>query len=776
MKWEEAISDISLGSGRTRLRLIAGGRVQGVGFRPTVYRYAVENGLAGSVINSSEGVVIEVEGSGYDIDDFGRALAGKPPPLAVIESLKVSEIEVTGESGFSIDQSRSGARSTVLFPVDTAVCGDCLAEMRDPGNRRYHYPFINCTNCGPRFTIIENLPYDRPLTTMKEFEMDRYCSGQYSDPMDRRFHAEPISCPGCGPVLKLMDERGKEIDGDPVAETVRMLQEGAVAAIKGLGGYHLSCLAVDADAVEKLRARKKRPVKPFALMFRDMEIIRRYCLVSPEEEELLCSSRAPIVLLRKAGKRLPGNIAPGNSYIGAFLPYTPLHHLLLEETGVLVMTSANFTDEPLISTETELEKVMGKIADIALTNNRKIAHKCDDSVFFVPKGRPIPIRRARGYVPEPVRGNQSCPVPLLALGGQEKGTFALSREDRVFISSHMGDLGDIRSQENFRYELDSFRHLLEIEPEAVACDMHPDYFTTRLAGELGVEPVIRVQHHHAHAVSVMAEYGLEEPALAVIFDGTGYGANGKLWGGEFLLAGYRSFRRLAHIKNLPLPGGEMAVVQPWRMALVHLRNLFGDAVLDVRSVSGIFPDRRKAEVILNMAARGINAIPTSSIGRLFDAVSFLLCGIEEISFEAEAAIALEALALEAGRPSGNGYPVVGFSSGSIDPAPLIEYIIDSLRSGVDRAELAFSFHMSIADMVAKTITELSGVHQCRKAVFSGGVFQNRLLCELLFEMMESTGIDYYFHRHLPPNDAGVSFGQQQVAAARIASGEAGIQI
>jgi len=746
--------------------------VQGVGFRPTVYRYAVENGLGGSVKNTSEGVVIEVEGEIADIDKFGRSLTECPPPLAVIESLQCSGMDTSGEEGFTIDQSSGGSRSEVLFPVDTAVCGDCLEEMNNPEDRRYRYPFINCTNCGPRFTIIEGLPYDRRLTTMNEFEMDGYCSRQYRDPLDRRFHAEPISCPGCGPDLTLLDAEGSRIEGDPIRQTVRMIADGAIAAIKGLGGYHISCLAADEEAVEKLRLRKKRPAKPFALMFRDMETIRRFCLAGPEESELLLSPRSPIVLLRKKGNSLPDNIAPRNGYIGVFLPYTPLHHLILEQTGVLVMTSANFTDEPLISTEKELESIMGVIADIALTNNRRIAHKCDDSVFFVPKGRIMPIRRARGYVPEPVVVGRSCPVSVLALGGQEKGTFALSREERVFVSSHMGDLGDIRSQENFRKELRQFENLLEITPAAVACDLHPDYFTTRLAAELGIEPVIRVQHHHAHAVSVMAEYGLEEPALGVIFDGTGFGADGNLWGGEFLVARYGDFDRVAHIKNVPLPGGEMAVKQPWRMALTHLWNLHGNSVLDDEKISGLFPDRNKVRIIMEMAAGGINAIPTSSIGRLFDAVSFLLCGIDEVSFEAEAAIALEALALEAKEAAGMYELSRDSHSGSIDPAPLIAGIMKDLDEGVSPALIALSFHRSIAGMVVETLLELSRKHDCPRAVFSGGVFQNRLLCEMLFKILEETDINFYFHREVPTNDAGVSLGQQQVAAARILKGNA----
>ncbi len=804
MRWSEAADGIDLTGSMVRVRLVVNGRVQGVGFRPTVYRYAKERGLGGFVKNTNEGVVIELKGRGPDIESFGKALLKHPPPLAVIESLSVSLAEPAGGKDFRILESEVAGKPGTLYPVDTAVCADCLREMRDPEDRRYRYPFINCTNCGPRFTIIEGLPYDRPLTTMNEFGMDPYCRTEYTDPANRRFHAEPVSCPGCGPVLELVSAGGDQVKGDPVVEAVRLLKEGRILAIKGLGGYHLSCLACEPEPVAKLRRRKKRPAKPFAVMFRDIGAVERFCLVNEKERELLLSPRSPIVILKKKSldtrgesaleevESLPEEVAPRNGYIGAFLPYTPLHHLLFENIEVLVMTSANFTDEPLISTEQELEKIMGGIADYALTNNRRIAHKCDDSIYFVPGSLPVPLRRARGYVPEPLYLEESADDPdsggkagrklsftakgpakesVLALGGQEKGAFALTKGDSVFVSAHLGDLADIRSQQNYRRELEDFQKMLHVTPQMVVRDMHPDYFTSRLAGELEAERVIEVQHHHAHAVSVMAEYGLREPVLAVSFDGTGYGGDGTLWGGEFLLAGYGGFERLAHIKYLPLTGGEKAVEEPWRMALMHLRNLYGDGVLEASDIISRLFRGKEAGVILDMAARGVNSIPTSSIGRLFDAVSFLVTGISRASFEGEAPIALEEAALKSSDTEKRyRFDYVTKDTTVIDPAPLFEAMLADIKSGAPSGEMASAFHHSVADMTVDILKRLSREHDCSRVVVSGGVFQNRFLCESLMKGASPLDLELYFHRKVPPNDGGISLGQARVGIERIITG------
>ncbi len=754
-----------------RLALTVRGRVQGVGFRPSIYRLAAEAGLAGFVRNTRRGVLIEVEGSREAILSFASALENDLPPLARIDSLEAEAVETNGESEFVIVESEEAGGSDALYPVDTAVCADCLREMGDSEDPRHRYPFINCTNCGPRFTIIEGLPYDRPLTTMSEFEMDDLCSGQYADPSDRRFHAEPISCPNCGPTLSLIDADMQEISGDPVDEAKRLIAAGKILAIKGLGGYHLACLAASVAAVSTLRERKKRPAKPFAVMFRDIDTLERYCETGEVERKLLLSPEAPIVLLRrKKPGLLPAGIAPGNAFTGAFLPYTPVHHLLMEDFEALIMTSANFTDEPLISNEEELLGILGTMADAALVNDRRIAHKCDDSIFFVPGGVPVPVRRARGFVPEPVPISPGADVCILGLGGQEKGTFTLTRGDSAFVSPHLGDMGDYRSEKNYRRELDSFEKMLSVSPSIIVRDMHPDYFTSRIAKLLPADRIIEVQHHHAHAVSVMAEYGLSEPVIGVSFDGTGYGGDGTLWGGEFLLAHPHDFRRLAHLKCVPLPGGEKAVREPWRMSLMYLRELYGASAVD-NAPQGLPLGDLPAEIIMEMADRNINSMMTSSAGRLFDAVAGLLGLGLRVSYEAQAAIALESLALEKG-PVGKRYSF-GYGENhpvEIDAAPVIAGILEDLGAGVEQAEIAAVFHESVAGMIVDTAVRLASLNGCQAAVLSGGVFQNRLLCERVMELSARTGIDFLMHRMVPPNDGGVSLGQVQIAAARIAKG------
>ncbi len=765
------ILDPHLKENAGRLSLTVRGRVQGVGFRPAVYRMAVAAGLAGSVRNTRRGVVIEIEGGREAVLSFASSLENDLPPLARIDSLEAVRIDTAGEEVFVIAPSDETGGTDALYPVDTAVCADCLREMKDKSDPRYRYPFINCTNCGPRFTIIEGLPYDRPLTTMSEFEMDGLCGGQYTDPADRRFHAEPISCPGCGPSLSLIDADRLVIPGDPVDEAKRLIAAGKILAVKGLGGYHLACLASSVDAVSTLRERKKRPAKPFAVMFRNIDTLKMFCRVGDVERGLLLSPEAPIVLLRNRGAGLLSEgIAPGNRFTGAFLPYTPVQHLIMEDFEALVMTSANFTDEPLISTEEELGGILGAIADAALVNDRRISHKCDDSIFFVPGGTPVPVRRARGFVPEPVPISPGAGVSILGLGGQAKGTFTMTKGDAAFVSPHLGDLGDFRSQKNYRSELVSFEKMLGVSPSVIVRDMHPDYFTSRLAGVLGAETIIEVQHHHAHAVSVMAEYGLSEPVIGISFDGTGYGGDGTLWGGEFLLARPHDFRRLAHLKYVPLPGGERAVMEPWRMALMYLRELFGEEAIS-KAPAGLKLAELPAEIIMDMAGRNINSIPTSSAGRLFDAVASLLGLGLKVSYEAQAAIALESLALEAGPGEtkyrfghGENHPM------EIDASPVIAGILDDISGGIEPAVIAAAFHESTAAMIVDTAVRLAGLNGCSTAVISGGVFQNRLLCERVIEHSSGTGIEFLMHRTVPPNDGGVSLGQVQIAAARIARG------
>jgi hydrogenase maturation protein HypF len=774
MKANELLQTLHLRNEPARLHLRVQGRVQGVGFRPTVYRLAGRAGVVGWVRNTRLGVVIEVEGSGTALGVFLRGLAEDLPALARIDDVEAREIACSGEREFRILASEEHGAPETLFPIDVATCADCLAEMREPSNKRFRYPFINCTNCGPRFTIIEGLPYDRPLTTMYEFEMDEFCRRQYTDPADRRFHAEPISCPDCGPTLMLFDANFTELPGDAIGGAVALLEKGSIVAVKGMGGYHLACLATNDEAVRRLRERKKRPAKPFACMFRDAGTAGRYCAMNDVERKLLVSPEAPIMLLRRDGERLPESVAPRNGYVGAFLPYTPVHHLLMEHFGVLIMTSANFTDEPLISLEEELAAILGPIADAALVHNRRIAHKCDDSILFVPGGVAVPVRRARGVVPEPIRAPGGIPVPIAALGAQEKSTFALAKGESVVVSPHLGDLGDARSESNFRRELAGLAQMLHIEPEAVVHDMHPDYFTTRFAAGLPVETRIAVQHHHAHAASVMAEHALAGPVIAVTFDGTGYGTDGRLWGGEFLLARYDGFERLAALKYLPMPGGEAAIREPWRMALIHLWYLSGESVLETGAPPSCSFEGLPAREILEIAKRGINSPLTSSMGRLFDAVAFLVgCGAR-VSYEAEAAVALEALALEAkGASRAYSFEWERNALMEIDPAPVIAAIVDDARTGRPLSEIAAAFHRGVARLVVDLSLELSKLHGCTDVVLSGGVFQNRFLCECVLEQSRGVPLNIYQHALVPPNDGGVSLGQAVVGAALLRKGREG---
>jgi hydrogenase maturation protein HypF len=766
LKWSDVIGTGFPRNDPARIRLLVKGRVQGVGFRPSIYRFARAAGVTGWVRNTKRGVVVEVEGEAAAVGRFGRFLLEESPPLARIDGLEAEEIEPRGDGTFEILSSDEPGGSDALFPVDTATCADCLREIREPTDRRYRYPFINCTNCGPRFTIIEGLPYDRPLTTMTDFSMDDFCEAQYRDPRDRRFHAEPISCPACGPTLYLIDENGDEMAGDAIGEAARLIERGMIVAVKGLGGYHLACLATDPAVVSRLRARKKRPMKPFAIMFRDIEAIERYAAVGEEERCLLTSPESPIVLLRCAGRGLAEGIAPRNAYIGAFLPYTPIHHLLMERFDMLVMTSANYTDEPLISNEIELAGLLGSVADAALVHDRRIAHKCDDSIFFVPLGEIVPIRRARGFVPEPIRLTRTIRQEILALGGQEKGTFAIAKGERVFLSAHLGDLGDYRSQKNYRDELADFEQLLEVKPRILVCDLHPDYFTTRLASELGRDRIIRVQHHHAHAVSVMVEEGLEGPVIAITLDGTGFGTDGRLWGGEFLLARYDGFKRLAHLANVPLAGGEAAIREPWRMALLHLWRIYGDGLLEPGSKTASFFDGLPAAQVLQLAKRGVHSPETSSMGRLFDAAAFLLGGGERVSYEAEAAVALESLA-QCASGGANVYPFAfgGAEVVEIDPGPLFEGIVADLAMRVPREEIARTFHESVAALIVDMASRLAARYGIGDVVVSGGVFQNRLLCELVRQRAAAAPWRLHQHAVVPPNDGGIALGQAAVAAA-----------
>ncbi len=760
-----------------RLHIEVRGCVQGVGFRPTVYRYAVEAGLAGFVLNALSGVVIEVEGAEKAAADFVQRLRAAPPPQARIDGFEVREIPVTGERGFRIARSRRSGDVKAGMPPDLATCEDCRREMFDPADRRYRYPFINCTNCGPRFTIIRSLPYDRARTSMADFPLCPECRAEYENPLDRRFDAQPNACPICGPrvVARTLPE-GRELPGEAIDAAVARLRRGETVAVKGLGGFHLACLATDDAAVARLRRAKGRPHKAFAVMFASLEEVRRHCLVSAEEAALLESPARPIVILRRRrGSGLSPRVSPDSGDVGAFLPYTPLHWLLLEAVSPLIMTSANRSEEPIASDFAELRAaVSGQTAPTALDHNRAIVRRCDDSVLRWAAGGPLPIRRSRGYVPAPVRLPLDGP-PVLACGAELKAVFCITRGADAFLSQHIGDLADWNAYRFYEHAVADLTGLLEVSPEAVACDLHPDYLSTRFARAAGIAPVIAVQHHHAHAAACLAENGQTGPALAVALDGTGYGPDGTIWGGEFLLAELRGFQRLARFSPVPLPGGDAAVRHPDRMALSWLAAVFGEKTA-LEAASSLLPSLDSKQIELLLRVRGIPSRSplTSSAGRLFDAVSALLGLCSAITYEGQAAVRLQSAAERFGRrpdpwpvalvPGGDGLLEVSFASvlRAIAGGPA-----RGARKAPDCEEAAARFHASVAGAVLAVCERFREMHGVNTVALTGGVFQNALLLEWTVEDLTRAGFTVLRHRQVPPNDAGIAYGQAAVALARL---------
>jgi hydrogenase maturation protein HypF len=705
-----------------RRRFRVTGVVQGVGFRPFVYGLARRHRLGGFVLNDGEGVVIEAEGAAERLDAFARALRDDAPALARVDSVTVEALAARGERTFAISPSRATGRSA-LVPPDAATCDECLHELFDPDDRRHRYPFVNCTQCGPRFTIVRSVPYDRPNTTMAGFAMCGNCRREYEDPADRRFHAEPICCPACGPTLSM-----------PLDEAVGLLREGAIVAVKGLGGYHLACDAADEDAVARLRSRKLREDKPFAVMTGDP---RALAVATPEEEALLASAERPIVLVaRRADARVAASVAPGSPWLGLVLPYTPLHHLLLHDfAGALVMTSGNRSDEPIAYEDDEARSRLGEIADAFLAHDRPIHRRCEDSVVRAS----FPVRRSRGYVPSPLALPVAAGRTIVAAGAELKSTFCVARGRLAFLSAHLGDLDAEPAYRAFRTDLELYLAMLGVEPELVAHDLHPEYLATKWALAQEVEAV-GVQHHHAHAAACLAEHGETGPALAVVFDGTGYGSDGTLWGGEVLRCDLASFERLAHLDPVPLPGGEAAIREPWRVAAVHLERA-GRPV----------PFERWPVVRESLRA---NAPRSSGMGRLFDAAAALLGVRSRVNYEGQAAVELEHLAAET---AAEPYP---WRLG--DGAALVAACHDDLAAGRPRAEIAAAFHESVAAAAAAACAEAGGPPS---VVLSGGTFQNLRLLDSTRRRLEALGFRVLTHRRVPPNDAGISYGQAAVAAA-----------
>ncbi len=754
-------------SNEKRVRIEVTGRVQGVGFRPTVYQFATDLKLRGFVENSTDGVTIEVEGKEENILCFIKRLKNTPPPLSKVEKITVLEQEGLLHTEFQILESKNHGECHTEIPVDTTLCADCKKEMEDANNRRYKYPFTNCTNCGPRFTIIQDIPYDRPMTTMEEFTMCPKCQKEYNDPRDRRFHAQPISCPDCGPKLAMLSPSGKMKVTEPLESAIRMLQHGIIMAVKGLGGYHLVCDATNKLAVQSLRRRKNRPDKPLAIMFPNVDIVREYCHLHEMEEKLLTCPESPIVLLKKKKNgNLSPDLAPGNSHLGVMLPYTPLHQLLMQHFNALVMTSGNFTDEPIISEEMELQNLMEKVIDCALVHNRPIAHKCDDSIVRVINQQPVMLRRARGYVPNPVELLEDGPA-IFAAGAQMKSTFCLSKGNKAYFSQHLGDLQEYPSTQNYEKELAELKKLLEIEPDIAAYDLHPDYWSTRFVMKSQIRTKIGVQHHHAHIASCMVEHGLTEPVIGISFDGTGYGTDGNLWGGEFLLCDLQDFQRVGHLAYQPLPGGEQAILEPWRTAVSYLYSVYGKDLLNLPSpvIQQVLPSQ--VEMMMQMMDKKVNSPLTSSVGRLFDAVYGILGFGQRITFEGQTGIFLESIADPNVKERYEYSIEKSEDSFQIITKSILQQIQEDLQKGISPNIISGKFHNTVIAFSTEMALLSREKYGNKKVVLSGGCFQNAVLTEGLIQSLESNKFEVYSHHQVPPNDGGIALGQLAVAMAKI---------
>jgi hydrogenase maturation protein HypF len=755
-----------------RRHITVEGIVQGVGFRPFVYGLARKNGLSGFVLNDTAGVTIELEGEPPALENFLARLRERPPPLARIEHVDCRVIPTKGESAFRIVASQAEEERSALISPDTPTCDGCLRELFDPADRRYRYPFINCTNCGPRFTIIKHVPYDRERTTMAAFAMCGDCAREYHDPTDRRFHAEPNACPRCGPQVRLLDSRGCEIQiSNPVSHAARLLQQGEILAVKGLGGYHLACNALDDDAVRRLRARKHREEKPFAVMVASLKAIEPLCSVSDEDEMLLGSDARPIVLLRKRdNNKIADGVAPAQRYLGLMLPYTPLHHLLLADAGLpLVMTSGNLSEEPIAYTDDDALGRLGTIADFFLVHDREIHMRCDDSVTRTMGDEALIIRRSRGYAPQPIAVAAPFMQPVLACGAHLKNTFCLGKGRHAFLSHHTGDLENYETLNSFVNGIEHFKNLFAIEPAVIAHDLHPEYLSTKYA--LGVSGLkkIGVQHHHAHIASCMAEHGLEGPVIGVAFDGLGYGGDGTIWGGEFLVARLSGYERRAHLRYVPLAGGDRAIREPWRMALSYLRDALGKDPISLALPGWDGIPAKKLEIVTAMMERGLNTIQTSSCGRLFDAVASILGLRHEANYEGQAAIELEMAALE-GISQSYPFEIDAGSPWQIDMRPAIERLVQDIQIKVSEGLMAAKFHNTLVGVVVAVCQRLRETDGLKLVCVSGGTFQNVYLLRRVGPALRDHGFKVYLNRKVPPNDGGVAFGQAAVASAIVQQG------
>ncbi|NLI92931.1 MAG: carbamoyltransferase HypF [Peptococcaceae bacterium] len=774
---------------RNRIELT--GIVQGVGFRPFVYNLAKSLDLKGWVNNAGGNVVIEAEGSGSALADFVRRLKTDAPPLAVIKEIYVKANDLAGYPDFKILESNQAGGSDIFISPDISTCDKCTEELFNEKDKRYLYPFINCTNCGPRFTIIKDTPYDRARTTMSVYPMCGGCIKEFTDPSDRRYHAQPLSCHECGPVLQLLDKNGKQINAENIIPyTINLLADGKIVAIKGLGGYHLACDASNSSAVAELRQRKIREDKPFAIMVRNCETAYKYCHISSEEKKLLESEKRPIVLLKKKDDcGLPAAIAPSNSHLGVMLPYTPVHLLLfnypdnlrLAGAGMpfdaLVMTSGNRSSEPIYYKDSDAVENLNGIADYFLTNNREIYTRVDDTVTRVFRERELIIRRSRGYAPMPVR----CEVPaastsryvpvVLATGGELKNTFCLNKGAEFYISHHIGDLENYETLRSFEEGIQYYRKLFGIKPSVVAYDLHPEYLSSKYALSLDFENKIGIQHHHAHIASCMADNGLQGNVIGVAFDGSGYGEDGNIWGGEFFTGNYREFTRQGHLDYVNMPGGAAAVREPWRMAAAYLYHAYGRGGLQINIKQGTArcmpsSNKDKLDTVFDMIEKNVNSPRTSSMGRLFDAVSSLLGIRHHINYEGQAAVELE-FASDSDTRESYGFSI--YNAGEIfqiDTRDIIKGIISDINMEVAVNRISSKFHNTIAGIVLKSCEHIREKAGFERVVLSGGVFQNMALLERSVLLLEKAGFKTYTHSRAPANDGGISLGQAVIAAAR----------
>jgi hydrogenase maturation protein HypF len=759
------------------------GIVQGVGFRPFVYGLAVRLGLSGWVRNTSAGVEIEVDGTSEKLEAFLKSLKSELPPLARMDSFKVSYEAPRGFVGFEIVHSEAVAGAFQPISPDVSICPDCLSEMLDPSNRRYRYPFINCTNCGPRFTIITDIPYDRLNTTMSPFKMCPDCAVEYADLLDRRFHAQPVACPVCGPQVWLEDANGHQVaeQDEAILEVQKLLTKGKILAIKGLGGFHLACDATNTETVATLRRRKLRVDKPFALMMLDLLTVKQYCFANADEYALLETRQRPIVLLhRKPDSPIADDVAPKQVSLGVMLPYTPIHYLLFAtKTGIydsaftippLVMTSGNLSEEPIATGNDEARQRLASLADSFLMHNRAINMRCDDSVTRVIAGHKNKssvyfLRRSRGYAPDPIQLPFDVP-PLLATGPELKNTFCLTRQRYAFISHHIGDMENYETLRSFEGGIRHFERLFRIKPEAIVCDLHPDYFSSRYALQRSQQddlPLYRVQHHHAHIAACMADNGLDgsQPVIGLAFDGTGYGEDGAIWGGEFLVADYAGYQRPYHLAYFPLPGGDAAIRRPARTALALLWSLGMNWEDRLAPVQELCVEERQALRI--QLERGLNTPQTSSFGRLFDAAAALAGVRQMVNYEAQAAIEFEA-ALD---PSESGTYQFEIIEGRIETGEVIRALLADVNNGVSTPVISARFHNGLVEVAYQVCVEIRSQTGIKDIVLSGGVWQNVALLERVMCKMQKDGFVVYLHHQVPANDGGLSLGQSMIGAARV---------